>query len=205
MDPLVLRWPGWGQSLVSLEVHLLSRRRQLLVSRIVGEEFEPCAVRLPRDSGVGGVAPLGVGSSRVFLFFLMGCRPCRSTAILVLEVLFFGALVLDVVFADVSIVVVMVVDVLVAKVVEARVLWRPSSGVHSSTGYGGFKQIRFFVTATWRSWHVVPTGVWGGGQVPTVHGWGISTVPLAARRRFAASFPQGHMGVESPKVLASLL
>ena len=78
-----------------------------------------------RDSGV---APLGVGSSGVLLFFATGRQSCRSAGVLVLKVLFFGALVLDVVFPDVSIVVVTfvfaVVDVLVAKVMKSRFFWR---------------------------------------------------------------------------------
>ena len=114
-----------------------------MVSHIVGEEFKSCVVRFARDSVVGGVAPLGVGSSGVLLFGAMGRRSCRSAGVLVLEVLFFGALVLDDVFADVSIVIVTfvfaVVDVAVAKVMESRVFWRLSSGARSSSGSGGFE------------------------------------------------------------------
>ena len=70
---------------------------------------------------------------------------------MVLEVLFFGALVLDDVFADVSIVVVTfifaAVDVSVAKVMESRVFWWLSSGARFSSGSGGFKQIRLFFVA----------------------------------------------------------
>ena len=180
---------------------------------IVGEEFESCVVRFVRDPGVGGVAPLGVGSSGVLLCFAMGRRPCRSAGVLVLEVLFSGALVLDVVFADVSIVVVTfivtVVDVSVAKVMESRVFWRLSSGARSSSGCGGFEQIRLFVViAMWRLWRVVLTGEQGGRQVPTVHDWSTGTVPLASRRRVAASFVWGRVdvvGVESSKVLSSPL
>ena len=127
----------------------------MLVSHIVGEEFESCVVQFVRDSGIG-VAPLGVGSSRVLLFFATGRPSCRSAGVLVLEVLFFGALVLDVMFADVSIVVVTfifaVVDVSVAKVMKSRFFWRLSSGARSSSGCGGFKQIRlFFAVAMWGS------------------------------------------------------
>ena len=93
----------------------------------------------------------------VLLFGARRRRSCRSAGILVLEVLFFGALVLDDVFADVLIVVVTfvfaVVDVSVAKVMKPRVFLRLSSGARSSLGHGGFKQIRlFFVLAMWRSW-----------------------------------------------------
>ena len=120
----------------------------MLVTHIVGEEFESCVVRFVRDSGVGGVAPLGVGSSGVLLFGAMGRRSCRSAGALVLEVLFFGALVLDNVFADVSMVVVTfvfaVVDVSVAKVMKSWVFWRLSSGTRSSSGCGGFEQICLF-------------------------------------------------------------
>ena len=110
----------------------------MLVSHIVGEEFESCVVWCMRDSGVGSVAPLGMGSSGVLLFGAMGRRLCQSAGVLVLEVLFLGALVRDKVFADVSIVIVTyvipVVDDVVAKVMESRVFWRLSSGACSSSG-----------------------------------------------------------------------
>ena len=125
----------------------------------------------------------------------MGRRSCRSAGVLVLKVLFFGALVL-------------VVDISVAKVMKSRVFWRLSSGARSSSGCGGFEQIRlFFVVAMWRSWRVVLTGERGGRLVPAIHDWSTSTVPLAARR-VAASFVWSRVdvvGVESSKVLSSPL
>ena len=185
----------------------------MLVSHIVGEEFESCVVWCMRDSGVGSVAPLGMGSSGVLLFGAMGRRLCQSAGVLVLEVLFFGVLVFDDVFADVLIVVVSfvfaVVDVSVAKVMKSRVFWRLSSGARSSSGCGGFEKIcLFFVVAMWQSWRVVLTGEQGGRLVPAIHNWSTGTVPSASRRRVAASFVWGRVdvvGVESSKVLSSPL
>ena len=57
-------------------------------------------------------------------------------------------------------------------------------------------------------WRVVLTGERGGGLAPAIHDWSTGTVPLAARRRVAASLVWGRVDVvrvKSLKVLSSPL
>ena len=128
--------------------------------------------------------------------------------------MFLGVLVPKDLFADVtfigaSFVYVSIVDVLVAKVVVYRTLWQISPGAWSTSGYGGFEQVRFFAGVTfWRLGRAVLTGERSGELSAAVHYRRTRTVSLAARWLIVAIFMWGRVDivwVESSQVLASTL